>query len=134
MLIMANWVSARCTKNVASAAKVGQADGVKCGRLGVGRMYKRFGKCCKEGTGQWVLTMVDWVSAGCTKNVASVAKVGQADGVKYGRLSVSWMYKKFGKCCKEGMGQWVLIMVDWVLARCTKNVASVAKRGQADGC
>jgi len=80
MLIMANWVSARCTKNVASAAKVGQADGVKCGRLGVGRMYKRFGKCCKEGTGQWVLTMVDWVSAGCTKNVASVAKVGQANG------------------------------------------------------
>jgi len=80
MLIMANWVLARCTKNVASAAKVGQADGVKCGRLGVSQMYKKCGKCCKEGTGQWMLTMADWVSARCTKDVASVAKVGQADG------------------------------------------------------
>ena len=78
--------------------------------------------------------MVDWVLAGCTKNLASAAKRGQADGVKCGRLGVSWMYKKFGKCCKEGTGQWVLTMVDWVLARCTKNVASVAKVGQADGC
>jgi len=77
---MVDWVSAGCTKNVASVAKVGQANGVKCGRLGVSQTYKKFGKCCKEGTGQWVLTMVDWVLAGCTKNVASVAKVGQADG------------------------------------------------------
>ena len=51
MLIMADWVLARCTKDLAGVAKVGQANGVKCGRLGVGRMYKKFGKCCKEGTG-----------------------------------------------------------------------------------
>ena len=53
--------------------------GVNHGRLGVGRMYQRFGRCCKSGTGQWVSNMADWVSAGC-RNGASAAKVGQADG------------------------------------------------------
>jgi len=53
--------------------------GVNHGRLGVGQMYQRFGRCCKSGTGQWVSNMADWVSAGC-RNGASAAKVGQADG------------------------------------------------------
>jgi len=106
--------------------------GLDHGRLGVGQVYQKRGKCCKGGTGQWVLimadwvltgctkdlasvarvgqanwvlTMADWVSAGCTKNVASAAKVGQADGVKCGRLGVGQMYKRFSKCCKEGMGR-----------------------------
>jgi len=74
------------------------------GRLGVGRVYQKCGKCCKGGTGQWVLIMADWVSAECTKDLAGVAKVGQANGVKCGRLGVGRMYKKFGKCCKEGTG------------------------------
>jgi len=39
--------------------------GLDHGRLGVGQVYQKCGKCCKGGTGQWMLIMADWVSAGC---------------------------------------------------------------------
>ena len=55
-------------------------------------------------------------------------------GLDHGRLGVSWVYQKCGKCCKGGTGQWVLIMADWVSAGCTKDLAGVAKLGQANGC
>jgi len=58
----------------------------------------------KAGVGQYWYIIARLVLVGCTKNVAIAAKVGQADGVKCGRLGVSWMYKKIGKCCKDGMG------------------------------
>jgi len=104
------------------------------GRLGVGWVYQKCGKCCKSGTGQWG----EMWQIGCQPDIQKIWQVLQRGnrpmGLDHGRLGVSWVYQKCGKCCKGGTGRWVLTMVDWVSAGCTKNVASVAKVGQADGC
>ena len=100
--------------------------GVNHGKLGVGQVYQKCGKCCKGGTGQWG----EMWQIGCWLDVQKIWQVLQRGngpmGLDHGRLGVGRVYQKCGKCCKGETGRWVLIMADWVSAGC-RNGASAAK-------